>query len=151
MMPLSTSFQTTPWFSITRGSDRNSRRYRRTDAGSQPSGVPRLTSSTPILCADGTAETLVTGAAAEAMGAASFMRGAYAIGWRGATLVPGALVPPNSASQTRANALMEPEPFQTPAFGTVPGQARDKCRGTGSALTRRPAALISSALPMGAP
>ena len=34
--------------------------------------------------------------------------------------------PGHSASQTRVNALFDPGPFQTPAFGTVPGQARDK-------------------------
>src|SRR6516162_8810203 len=49
MTPCKTSFQMGPCFSITLGSVKNSRRYRRTEAASAPSGVPRLTSSTAIL------------------------------------------------------------------------------------------------------
>src|SRR5262249_9415023 len=74
MMPLRTSFQISPWFSITRGSDRNSLRYRRTARASGASGWPSVRSSGPSLRASAGARGCGAAVAAAAvMGEASFM------------------------------------------------------------------------------
>src|SRR5579884_2647468 len=62
MKPLSTSFQRSDSFSMTRLSPKNSFKYCRTDSGVAASGVPRLTRSTPMP-EDGAAATSLAGGA----------------------------------------------------------------------------------------
>src|SRR5450631_2914728 len=52
MIRLSSIHRATALMSKTRGSERNSRRYRRTALGVGPSGVPRLHSKRPVIAPD---------------------------------------------------------------------------------------------------